>query len=231
MNRLIATLPDEARALIGPHLEDVQLGAKEVLYRAGDPIEYVYFPHSGLVSLVVTMESGRTAECAVVGQDGMVCSAIVLDVLDAMDQATVEIPGAAARIASRMFTTIYRESEELRSVINRYHALLLSEARQSVACNALHGAERRLCRLLAEIQDRTGYEKLPLTQEYLSRLLGLRRSSVTDLYPTLEERGILKGTRGYVEIVRPTALREHACECYSILKQRSKDMFPEWDLR
>ena len=228
MNQLISSLPTDARNLINPHLESVILRRRSVLYRVGGPVRHVYFPHSGLVSLMVTMKSGRAAESAVVGQDGMVCSAIVLDVLKALDEASVEIPGKAARILTATFTGLYRESEELRIVVNRYHALLLAEARQSVACNVLHVAEQRLCRLLAEIQDRTGEENLPLTHEYLSRMLGLRRASISEIYPALEEKGFLKALRGHVEIVDRKALREHACECYGILKQRTRDVFPEW---
>lgn len=228
MNRLIETLPVDARARIERELEPVKLNKEDVLYHDGSIVEYVHFPNSGLISVVVTMLSGRTAETSVVGQDGMVCSAVVLDVNVALDEATVEIAGDGVRIPARKFIAAYRDNERLRNVVNRYNALMLAEARQSVACNALHSAENRLCRLLADAQDRTGRKDLPLTQEFLSRMLGLRRPTVTQLYPELQDRGVINNERGIIKIRDPDALRAAACECYQIIKRRSEQVFPEW---
>jgi CRP-like cAMP-binding protein len=229
MNRLIETLSPDARALMERDFEHVELKRRDVLYGAGSAVEHVYFPTTGLVSIVVTMLSGRTAETSIVGQDGMVCSAIVFDVNIALDEATVEVAGTGVRIQTRKFIAAYQQNEHLRNVINRYHALMLAEARQSVACNALHPAEKRLCRLIADAQDRTGQRELALTQEFLSAMLGLRRSTVTQLYPDLQDVGIMSNKRGMITILDPDALRAGACECYGIIKKRSAEVFPEWD--
>jgi CRP-like cAMP-binding protein len=230
MNQFIAALPNEARISIEPDFEPVPLQMGDVLHRVGGPVDYVYFPISGLVSIVVTMESGQTADTSIVGREGMVCSAIVLDVNHALDQATVEIPGDAIRIHSRVFIAAYRKCEPLRSMLNRYHALMLAEARQSIACNALHDVEHRLCRWLAEAQDRTGSDQLALTHEFLARMLDVQRSTISVICPPLRDAGIVLYGRGNMKILDANRLRESACECYRILRNRAAVIFPEWDV-
>lgn len=228
MNQLLESLPQDAFRIIEPHLERVALRPADVLYFADQRVDHVHFPTGGLVSIVVVMNSGQTAETSLVGRDGMVCSAVVLDVQDAIDQATVEIPTEAFRIRTEPFIAAYRKNEALRTSVNRYHALLIAESRQSTACNALHNAEQRLCRWLADACDRTGSDELPLTQEFLGRMLGLRRSTVTEIYAVLQAQGLVSLTRGHTTILNPQALRNRACECYGILKIRITRIFPDW---
>ena len=199
-----------------------------MLHRIGGPVDYVYFPSSGLVSIVVMMESGRTADTSIVGREGMVCSAIVFDVHLAMDQATVEVAGDAMRIRTRAFRAAYKASEALRSVVNRYNALMLAEARQSIACSALHNVEQRLCRWLAEAQDRTDFDRLPVTHEFLARMLGVQRTTISVVYPQLIDAGIVLHGRGHIKILDPNRLRARARVCCRILRERSELMFPEW---
>ena len=220
MNELLSLLPPEVCSRLDQHLERVKLKTR--------PIECIYFPDNGLVSIVITMESGETAETSIVGREGMVCSAIVLDVHDAIEQATAEMPGNARRISSKAFIDLYRQNEILRSLVNRYHALMIAEARQSVACNSLHHLPQRLCRWLSEARDRSDQDKLALTQEFLARMLGVTRSTISALYPLLEKAGLIKGTRGHVEILDPAGLHANACECYSVLRKRSEQIFPEY---
>ena len=126
------------------------------------------------------------------------------------------------------FIAAYRDNEALRTAVNRYHALLIAESRQSTACNALHNAEQRLCRWLADARDRTGSNELPLTQEFLGRMLGLRRSTVTEIYAVLQDQGLVSLTRGRTTILNPEALQARACECYGILRERITKIFPDW---
>ena len=228
MNELLSVLPPDLRSILAQHLERAVLEKGDVLYSPGAPVEYVYFPDNGLISIVITMESGESAETSIVGREGMVCSAIVLDVHDALDQATVEMPGDGTRISSKAFTALYRQHDVLRSLVNRYHALMFAETRQSVACNSLHQAPERLCRWLSNARDRTGQDTLPLTQEFLARMLGVNRSTITSLYPLLEKRGLIRGSRGHVEILDPGGLQASACECYGVLRKRSEQIFPEY---
>jgi CRP-like cAMP-binding protein len=228
MNHLIASLPEAARSLLEPSLEPVPLRPADILHQIGGSVDYVYFPSSGMVSLVVTMESGQTADTSIIGREGMVCSAIVFDVHHAMDQATVAVAGQAMRIRTPDFTTAYKANEPLRSVVNRYHALMLAEARHSIACTALHNVEQRLCRWLAEAMDRACRDELPVTHEFLARMLGVQRSTISAVCPPLMDEGIISYGRGNMKILDAKRLRARACECYRILRQRAELVFPEW---
>jgi CRP-like cAMP-binding protein len=228
MNQLLASLPQEVRSLLDPDLQRVEMRRGDVLYYADQPVEHVFFPNGGLVSIVVQMDSGQTAETSVVGRDGLVCSAIVLDVQDAIDQATVEIETDGLRISAAAFIKIYRSNERLRNVVNRYHAMVIAEARQSTACNALHAADKRLCRWLAHARDQTGQDELQLTHEFLARMLGVRRTTISDGLGPLQAQGIITLNRGYIKILDAEALQAQACECYGILKKRFGHVFPEW---
>ena len=227
-NRFLSSLPQAELAELEPHFEDVGLNAGDVLHSFGGPVDYIYFPKSGLVSLVIVMQSGQTASTSIVGRNGMVCSGGLLDASEAIDQATVEIPGPAARIRTSHVVAAYRESEPLRARINRYHAVVLAEAQQSVACNALHNLEERLSRWLLEAHDRTGLQELPLTQEFLSSMLGVQRTSVTLVQHKLAAAGLTSTHRGMIVIENIEGLRECSCECYALLRARAERILPGW---
>jgi CRP-like cAMP-binding protein len=228
MNQLIASLPADARELLDEHLHVVQLKKGDVLYKIDEPVTHVFFPHGGLISLVVVMESGETAEVSLIGRDGLVCSGIALDVQDAMDQATVEVGAAASRISSGSFIRAYRSNNDLRTVVNRHHAMFIAEGRQSTACNAVHDASQRLCRWLANARDQAGVDDLDLTQEFLGRMMGVQRSTINQICGVLHAEGIIDVSRGHIRIVQPEALRTRACECYRVLRKRFAKLFPDW---
>ncbi|WP_213290459.1 Crp/Fnr family transcriptional regulator [Bradyrhizobium sp. sGM-13] len=228
MNRLIASLPADARELLEPELQRVPLVKGEVLYRPDEPVDYVFFPHGGLISLVVTMESGQTAEVSLIGRDSIVCSAVALDVQDAIDQATVELDTAASRMNSAAFIRAYRSHDKLRTIVNRHHALFIAEGRQSTACNAIHQVHPRLCRWLANARDQSGVDDLQLTQDFLARMLGVQRTTVNQICGDLSAEGIIDTSRGHIRILRLDILRDRACECYGILRKRFTHLFPDW---
>jgi CRP-like cAMP-binding protein len=227
MNRLIASLPADARGLLEKDLQDVQLKKGDVLYRIDEPITHLFFPHGGLVSFVVVMESGEAAEVSLIGREGLVCSGVVLDVQDAIDQATVEVGTAAFRISSTSFIRAYRSHDKLRTIVNRHHAMFIAEGRQSTACNAVHNASERLCRWLANAQDRSGMDNLEITQEFLARMVGVGRSTINQFCGLLHSEGIIDTSRGHIKILQPEALRSRACECYRILSRRFAKLFPD----
>ncbi len=230
-NRFLASLPSSARAELEPHLEEAPLNTGAVLHSLGGSIDYVYFPHSGLISTIITMQSGRTAETGMTGRDGLLGSAVVLDVSDAIDQATVEIPGKAARIKTAQFIRAYRQCEPLRTIVNWYHAVMIAETQQSAACNALHNMEERLCRWILEAHDRTGLEEPPLTQEFLANMLGVQRTSVSLVQHKLAAARLTATRRGMITIENMQGLRECSCECYELLKERAATILPGWRSR
>jgi CRP-like cAMP-binding protein len=226
MNRLIASLPTDARELLEKDSHVVQLKKGDVLYQIDEPVTHVFFPHGGLISLVVLMESGKTAEVSLIGREGLVCSGIALDVQDAIDQATVEVGAAASRISSGSFIRAYRSSNDLRTVVNRHHAMFIAEGRQSTACNAVHDASQRLCRWLSNAQDQAGVDDLDLTQEFLGRMVGVQRTTINQICGVLQAEGVIDLSRGHIRIVQPDALRTRSCECYGILRRRFAKLFP-----
>jgi CRP-like cAMP-binding protein len=168
------------------------------------------------------MESGQTAYTSLVGKSGMLSSAVVLDLSRALDHALVEFPSTAVRIATDRFVAAYRRNEELRIRVNSYHAMTGAEAQQSVACNALHSVEERVCRWLLEARDRTGLDSLPLTQELFSNLLGIQRSTMTSAQGKLAEAGLIRPHRGIIDLLNIDGIRECSCECYRVLRGRSR---------
>ena len=228
MSRFIASLPAEVRELLENNLEVIQLQKGQVLYRIDEPVTRVFFPHGGLISLVVMMESGKTAEVSLIGREGLVCSAIVLDVQDAIDQATVEVSAVASCISSESFIRAYRSNEKLRTIVNRHHAMFIAEGRQSAACNAIHHVDQRLCRWLANAHDQCGVDDLELTQDFLSRMLGVQRTTINQICVDLSQQGIIDTSRGHIVVLQVETLRSRACECYRIVRNRFARLFPSW---
>ena len=128
----------------------------------------------------------------------------------------------------RIFMETYDASEEFRNLVNRYHGLMFAQAQQSAACNALHAAPQRLCRWLAEAMDRMGARDLTMTHDFLAGMLGVRRTTVSEDCYALKREGVVSYNRGNFEILKPAELRLRACECYDLLRQRSRKVFPEW---
>lgn len=225
-NWFFNALSETARSELEPHIQLVTLRKGEMLYTESDPIQWVYLPNSGLIGVIITMESGKTAHTSVVGRNGLLSTCVILDVSAAFDQAVVEVPGDAMRIPASRFVSAYRRNEELRVMVNRYHAMTCAEAQQSAACNALHQIDQRICRWLLEARDRTGLDALPITQESLGQILGVRRASVSAAQSKLVTMGLISVQRGMIEILDVEGLQGRSCECYRVLKERTARIFP-----
>jgi CRP-like cAMP-binding protein len=227
MNHFIASLPADARELLKTELQVIDLRKGDLLYRIDEPVSHVFFPQGGLISVTVIMSSGQTAEVSLIGREGIVCSGVVLDVQDALDQATVELDAKAFRMPAVSFIRAYRSHDKLRSIVNRHHAMFIAEGRQSAACNAIHHVNQRLCRWLANARDQSGVDDLQLTQDFLARMLGVQRTTVNQICVDLGAEGIIDISRGHIRILRLDKLRDRACECYGILRERFKRVFPQ----
>jgi CRP-like cAMP-binding protein len=217
-NRLLAALPTPDYSLLHAHLKEVALEQGHVLQDQGQRIQYVYFPLSGMISLLSVMRDGKAVETTAFGRDGTVGASYGLGASHSYTRAVVQIEGRAARIAAPQFQKMVKESERLRELIVRYKELRLAQAQQSVACNALHGAEARLSRWLLQTSDIVGGNVVPLTQEYLSQMLGVRRTTVTAIARTLQRTGLIDYTRGRIEITDRDKLKKFSCECYEVLR-------------
>jgi CRP-like cAMP-binding protein len=225
-NRCLRTLPATDFSLLAPHLRTVPLERGAMLHDAGDEIEHVYFPHSGMVSLVAVMRGGATVETMTVGRAGILGAMAALGSRYAVGRAMVQIAGEAARIPCALLHAAARESAAIRDLVLGYNDLMLAQIQQCVACNALHYLEARLCRWLLHTQDCVDAEAIPLTQESLGQMLGVRRTTLTVVARLLQTAGMIRYRRGLIHIVDRAALEENACECYALIKQHTNRLFP-----
>lgn len=219
-NRLLADLHCEDRELLSPHLQPVPLAARGVLFEPGDEVTHAHFPTGGaVVSLLCVMEDGRVAEAAMVGGDGVVGAVVSEGQRPTSVRGVVLIPGSALRIETARLAEIRRASPRLRQHLDLFANALLAQVLQSAACNALHGIEERTCRWLIAVQDRSGTDALPLTQEHIAELLGVQRTTVTRVLADLAAAGAIEPRRGRIVIKNRARLLAGACECHRALRR------------
>jgi CRP-like cAMP-binding protein len=176
---------------------------------------------------LAVMGDGQAIETATVGREGTVGAMSGLGPRHAASRAVVTAPGTAFVIATSRLQEAVRQSEHLRNVILHYKETLLAQVQQTAGCNALHHAEERLARWLLQTRDRVDNDRIPLTQEFLSQMLGVRRTTVTLLARGLQREGLIRYRRGRVEIINRNGLEQAACECYHIIQQRTDQALPQ----
>lgn len=219
-NQLLAALPESEYQRLAPHLTEVSLDKETVIFEALEPIETVYFPHSVLISIVSILENGLTTEIAIIGRSGMVDLSAIFGNKRSINRAVVQVAGRATKIATDIFKREFDRSEELQRILLRYTSTRISELSQLAACNNHHTIEERLARWLLTVHDLVESDNLPLTQELIGQMLGVRRASVTVTARTFQQAGIIRYTRGNIIIVDREALEATACECYGIIRQQ-----------
>ena len=212
-NRLLSYLAAPDLALLAPHLKRVALEQGSVLQEPETSIETVYFPMSGAVSLLAVMKGGEAVEIASVGREGAVGLSARSGPWQAHAKAIVQVPGIATTIPAPLLRLAMVQSEQIRDVMIRHMETLWAQTEQLAACNALHSVEERLARWLLQMSDRIGNAELPVTQETLSQMLGVRRTTVTLVAQKLQEDGLIRYRRGHIVILDPVGLRALACEC------------------
>jgi len=217
-NMLLNTLPAKTFAAIEPHLKTVELVHGEILGEAGDSITRVYFPHSGVISLVVELSVGDMIETAMVGRDGALNISSALDGKVSLNKAIVQLAGAASTIDVDQLRKIVREFDAFRSLLIRHEQVLFAQSQQSAACNASHSVEARMCRWLLRMRDLAAAADLMLTQEFLAQMLGVRRPSVSLVANTLQKAGLIKYRRGNIRLLDIAGLNDGSCECYGTVK-------------
>jgi CRP-like cAMP-binding protein len=227
-NRVLSALGTAELALIGPSLTNISYEQGALLQEQGEPIEQVYFPQSGMISLVAVMNDGeKSIETATVGHEGVVGAMSGFGPRQAFNRAVVQVGGAMARISAAKFQAAVAKSPSLRDVILRYGEVLLAQIQQGAACNAFHEAQARLARWLLQTQDRIDSPIIPLTQEFLGQMLGVRRTTVTLIASSLQKRGLIRYRRGKIEIVDRPGLERCACECYETVRKQIEEYFPQ----
>jgi CRP-like cAMP-binding protein len=208
-----------------PHLKTVELPFATVVGESGREIEHVYFPHTGVVSLVVEMRVGEMIETAMVGRDGVVNAAAALDGKISLNKAIVQVAGSAALLSPDVLRKFAAANDAFRALLIRHEQVVLAQAQQSAGCNASHLVEARMCRWLLLMRDLAQSDDLQLTQEFLAQMLGVRRTSVSLVASTLQKAGLVRYSRGNIRIVDVEKMRAGACECYETVKSHYDRLF------
>jgi CRP-like cAMP-binding protein len=218
-NRLLAALAPADLGLLSPHLRNVPhlLGTR--LHDTGDPMETVFFPQSGMISVLAVMGDGHGIEMATVGREGAVGIVSALVGINATGRAVVQLDGIFSQIPVAHFRDAVSRSGALRNLVRLYGEAQMALVYQVAGCNALHPATARLCRWILQTQDRSDSDVFEMTQEFLSEMLGLQRTSVTAHARELQELGLIKYRRGQIQIIDRPGLEEKACECYAAAKR------------
>jgi CRP-like cAMP-binding protein len=218
-NRLLASLPASVFAGVQPHLKLVELKLGDVLAEAGSAIKRVYFPHSGIISLVVELAVGQMIETAMVGRDGVLNGASALDGKVSFNKGIVQLSGVASVMEVEKLRSVADENKAFRSLLIRHDQVLFAQSQQSAACNASHSVEARMCRWLLRMRDLADSDDLTLTQEFLAQMMGVRRPSVSLVANVLQKAGFIKYRRGNIRILDVAGLKDAACECYGTVKE------------
>ena len=223
-NILLLSLPDSDYTSLRPHLEYVSLPNHRVLHQAAGRLEFAYFPNRGLISLVVVMKDGRTAEAGIVGREGFAGTPAAVGLSTSPLRAVVQITGDGFRVKVGALQNTFESNPHLQLMLCRYAAVQGMQVAQTAACNRLHEIKHRLARWLLMAQDRVDLESLLITHDFLATMLGTDRTSVSLAAGVLQKRKLIEYTRGAVKIVNRKKLEDSACECYGITQQYNGEL-------
>jgi CRP-like cAMP-binding protein len=219
-NRLFAALPERDFARLRPELDTITFKPKEVLHRQHEPFDYVYFPTSGVFSMVTGFADGNKVESATVGTEGMVgIAAFLSDDPISPCESMLQVPnGEAQRLSVKALRRELAQQGTLHTALGRYVEVVIAHSLQSTACLALHPVQERCARWLLMTHDRMERDEFDLSQEFLAIMLGVSRQSVTVVAGALQMAGLIRYTHGHITVVDRTRLEAASCECYGMIR-------------
>jgi CRP-like cAMP-binding protein len=217
-NNLLAALPDEEFERLAPHLELVAMPLGEVLYESGGQLHHVYFPTTSIVSLLYVMQDGASAEIAVVGNEGLLGVSLFMGGETTPSRAVVQSDGHGYRLEGQLLKDEFNRAGPLLRLLLRYTQALITQMSQTAVCNRHHSVEQQLCRWLLLSLDRLPTNTLTMTQELISNMLGVRREGVTEAARRLQAAGLIRYSRGRIEVLDRPGLERAVCECYGVVK-------------
>lgn len=225
-NQLLAALPAEEWQRWLPQLEPVELKLGQVLFESGSPQRYVYFPTSAIVSLLYVTENGSSAEIAIVGFEGIVGIALFLGGETSPSRAVVQSAGHGFRLRASIIQEEFARSLPVMHLLLRYAQALITQISQTAVCNRHHSVQQQLCRWLLMSLDRLPGNDLRMTQELISNMLGVRREGVTENANKLQQAGLIRYSRGHIEVLDRPGLEQVVCECYGVVKKEYDRLLP-----
>jgi CRP-like cAMP-binding protein len=224
-NSILLDLPPAERNQVFPKLELVRLQLHQVVHEAGETVKSGYFVNSGMMSVLAVQRDGKSVEVGLIGSEGFVGLPLLVGYRTSPTRVVTQGDGTAYRGEAGALQQLFPQCPVLVQQLNRFAQRLAMQTTQLAACNRLHDVEERLARWILMSQDRIRTDNLPLTQEFLSQMLGTRRSSVTVSAGLLQKAGLISYTRGQVTILNRKKLEDAACDCYGIVQKQLVD----WD--
>ena len=225
-NKLLAALPDAEWQRWLPKLEAVPLPLGSVLYESGGTLSHVYFPTTAIVSLLYVMESGASAEIAVVGNEGLVGISLFMGGDSTPSRAVVQSAGQGYRLAAAAMQAEFDRAGAAMHLLLRYTQALITQMAQTAVCNRHHSLDQQLCRWLLLSLDRLQGNELKMTQELIANMLGVRREGVTEGATRLQQAGLIRYARGHITVLDRAGLEARTCECYAVVRKEYDRLLP-----
>jgi CRP-like cAMP-binding protein len=225
-NQLLAALPAADYQRLLPHLEPVALPLGLVIFESGTKLRHLYFPTSGIVSLLYAMESGASTEIAVIGNEGVVGIAMFMGGESTPGRAVVQSAGHGYRLKAAALKTEFSLGGPLQQLLLRYTQALIAQMTQTAVCNRHHNVDQQLCRWLLLSLDRLPSNKLAMTQELIANMLGVRREGVTEAAGHLQDAGLIQYSRGRITVIDRPGLEKRVCECYAVVRREMERLLP-----
>ena len=220
-NHLLAALPADDYARLAPDLEPIPMPLGWAVYESGGQLSYLYFPTTSIVSLLYVMESGASAEIAVIGNEGLVGISLFMGGESTPSRAVVQSAGDAYRLRASVLKREFALGGNLQHLALRYTQALITQMAQTAVCNRHHALDQQLCRWLLLSLDRLESNELLMTQELIANMLGVRREGVTEAAGKLQAEGLIRYNRGHIQVLDRAKLEKRVCECYAVVKKES----------
>jgi CRP-like cAMP-binding protein len=218
-NQLLAALPTAEYERLLPHLELVPMPLGEVLYESGGRLQHVYFPTTSIVSLLYVLENGASAEIAVVGNEGILGISLFMGGETTPSRAIVQSAGFGYRLRAQLLKQEFDRAGPMLRLLLRYTQALITQMTQTAVCNRHHSVEQQLCRWLLLSLDRLASDEVSMTQELIANMLGVRREGVTEAAGKLQRAGLIRYSRGRIEVLDRPGLEKAVCECYEVVRR------------
>jgi CRP-like cAMP-binding protein len=225
-NRLLASLKSADFSLLGRYLREVSIEQGHILEERGERVDAVHFPQTGMVSLIVEMPEDHSVEVGTVGSEGAVGLTAGLGSRIASVSALVQVSGTSLCIPASRFRTAAAQSQNIQDMIIRYAELQMAQIEQTAACNALHDIASRVSRWLLQTSDTIEDDTIPFTREFLAKMLGVHRGTISLVAARFEAAGFIRTHRGRIELLDKKGLKNEACSCYEFMRQQIDRLFP-----
>lgn len=219
-NRILEALPEGDRNELLHDFQEVPLDFKQLLHEPGEPTPHVYFPIAGAISLLTVLQDGWAVELGTVGDEGMIDIAVFLGLKNSESRCVVQVPGRALRMPSEKFRRRLEEMPEFRRVVGAYVMEFFTMVAQTSACNRIHSATQRCARWILMTQDRVHGSDFPITQQFLSEMLGVNRPTVSNAAVALSDLSLIAYRHGKMKVLNREGLRAASCECYELIRER-----------